>query len=208
MVYWYLYFSFRLNFLRISDTYFSGSQYVPAILTFLANQFFKRWLYLNVSFSNELRIAATCVCYTLYNFVESKFNNVFIESSIIFEYSFSSTRKSLKNSTIFKNLKGYHFTLFDIYLNMKMNSIRSEKNIATLSIVRSITNNWRRRLGIKRTSFRIRKRRKVLRTESPESPWLAPVYFWHSSIALKPKKIIDKQKTDKITSYVNMFTML
>ena len=51
---------------------------------------------------------------------------------------------------------------------MKMNKIRSEKKIATLSIVLSMTNNWRRRFGMNRTNFRIRSNRNVLSTDNPE----------------------------------------
>lgn len=53
---------------------------------------------------------------------------------------------------------------------MKINSMSSEKKIATLSIVRSITNNCLRKFGIKRTNFNILSRRKVRKTERPESP--------------------------------------
>lgn len=59
------------------------------------------------------------------------------------------------------------------HLNMKMNRMSSEKKIATLSIVRSMTKSCRRRFGMNRTSLRIRSSRKVLSTDSPEFP-LAP----------------------------------
>lgn len=88
------------------------------------------------------------------------------------------------------------------HLNMKMNRIRSEKNIATLSIVRSITNNCRRRFGMKRTNLRIRNSRKVLRTDSPElldpSP---PMNDWHNSTALKSKTNKKKRKKTVLMSF-------
>lgn len=68
---------------------------------------------------------------------------------------------------------------------MKIKRIRSEKKIATLSMVRSMTKSCLRKFGMKRTSFRILNSLKVRKTERPESPWLAPVYFWHNSIALE-----------------------
>ena len=51
-----------------------------------------------------------------------------------------------------------------------MNSINKEKNVATLSIVLSMTKSWRRRAGMKRTSLSIRSRRNVRRTETPLAP--------------------------------------
>jgi hypothetical protein len=69
---------------------------------------------------------------------------------------------------------------------MKMNRISSEKNIATLSIVRSMTNNCRRRFGMKRTNLRIRNNRNVLSTDKPELPLPSPpTQAWHNSTALK-----------------------
>lgn len=56
------------------------------------------------------------------------------------------------------------------YLNMKINNISNEKNIATLSMVLNITNSCLLRLGMNLTNFSIRKSRNVLKTESPESP--------------------------------------
>lgn len=56
-----------------------------------------------------------------------------------------------------------------------MNKTRREKNTATLSIVRSITNSWRRRLGINRTNLRIRSNRNVRNTDSPEPPPPVPL---------------------------------
>jgi hypothetical protein len=50
---------------------------------------------------------------------------------------------------------------------MNMNKIKSEKNVATLSMVRSITINWRLSAGMKRTILRMRNKRKVRRTETP-----------------------------------------
>lgn len=58
----------------------------------------------------------------------------------------------------------------DAYLNMKINNINNEKNIATLSMVLNITNNCLLRLGMNLTNFNIRRSRNVLKTESPESP--------------------------------------
>lgn len=54
-----------------------------------------------------------------------------------------------------------------------MKSTKREKNTATLSMVRSITNSCRRRFGRKRTSLRILSSRKVLNTLSPELPLLS-----------------------------------
>lgn len=53
---------------------------------------------------------------------------------------------------------------------MKINSTSREKKTATLSMVRSMTNSCRRRLGMNLTSFSMRSSRKVRRTESPELP--------------------------------------
>lgn len=58
----------------------------------------------------------------------------------------------------------------NIYLNMKMKSTRREKNMATLSIVLNMTNSCRRKLGMNRTSFSMRRSRNVLNTDSPELP--------------------------------------
>ena len=60
------------------------------------------------------------------------------------------------------------------YLKMKMKRTSKAKKTATLSIVRNMTTNWRRRLGMKRTSFRMRKRRNVRKTDRPEPPSLSP----------------------------------
>lgn len=70
------------------------------------------------------------------------------------------------------------------HLKMNMNKMSSEKNIATLSIVRSITNNWRLRFGIKRTSFRIRNKRNVRKTLRPELPSPSPKNCWPNSKTL------------------------
>lgn len=67
---------------------------------------------------------------------------------------------------------------------MNMNRMRSEKNIATLSIVRSITNNWRLRFGIKRTNFKIRNKRNVRKTLRPELPSPSPRNCWPNSKTL------------------------
>lgn len=85
------------------------------------------------------------------------------------------------------------------YLNMKMNKIRSEKNIATLSIVRSITNSCRRRFGMKRTSLRIRSSLKVLKTDNPELPLdpSPPMQAWHNSTALKRSESGKKRERKK-----------
>ncbi len=50
---------------------------------------------------------------------------------------------------------------------MKMNKQSNEKNVATLSIVFSITISCRRSAGMNRTNLSIRNRRKVLRTLTP-----------------------------------------
>lgn len=78
------------------------------------------------------------------------------------------------------------------HLNMKMNRINSEKKIATLSIVRSMTNNCRRRFGMNRTSFRILSNRNVRNTDSPEFPLdpSPPTNDWHNSTALEQKKVV------------------
>lgn len=55
-----------------------------------------------------------------------------------------------------------------IYLKMKINSTKREKNTATLSIVLNITNNCLLKFGINRTSFKIRSNLKVLKTLNPE----------------------------------------
>lgn len=67
---------------------------------------------------------------------------------------------------------------------MKINKINNEKKIATLSIVRSITNSWRLKFGINRTSFRIRNRRNVRSTDSPELAAPPPKNSWHNSTTL------------------------
>lgn len=56
------------------------------------------------------------------------------------------------------------------YLNIKIKRTRREKKTATLSIVLNITKSCRLRLGIKRTSFKMRNSRKVRRTDRPELP--------------------------------------
>lgn len=75
------------------------------------------------------------------------------------------------------------------YLNIKINNINKEKKTATLSMVRSITNNCRLRFGMNRTSFNILKSLKVLNTLKPEPPVLSPPSpcrnVWHNSIILK-----------------------
>ena len=71
------------------------------------------------------------------------------------------------------------------YLKMKMNRISNEKKMATLSIVRSITNSWRRKFGINLTNLRILSRRNVRRTLRPEFPSRSPKNDWHNSIMLK-----------------------
>lgn len=54
-----------------------------------------------------------------------------------------------------------------------MKSTRREKNTATLSIVRSITNNCRLKFGMNRTSFKILSKRNVRKTLKPEFPPLS-----------------------------------
>lgn len=70
------------------------------------------------------------------------------------------------------------------YLNININRISNEKNIATLSIVRNMTNSCRRKFGINRTSFRIRNRRNVRKTLNPELPSLMPKNCWPNSNTL------------------------
>lgn len=71
------------------------------------------------------------------------------------------------------------------HLNIKIKRINSEKNMATLSMVRNMTNSWRRRLGRKRTSLRMRSSRKVRSTLSPEEPSRSPMHCCHSSTTLQ-----------------------
>lgn len=51
-----------------------------------------------------------------------------------------------------------------------MNRMRSEKKVATLSIVLSMTRSCRLRAGINRTNFKIRNKRNVRNTETPLGP--------------------------------------
>lgn len=106
--------------------------------------------------------------------------------------SFIGKFRFVRNRTSCRDIKFY--ILYDLndddsYLNMKINNIRSEKNTATLSIVRSMTNNCLRRFGMNRTSFNIRKSLNVLRTLKPELPALSfPLpsrNVWHNSMMLK-----------------------
>lgn len=60
----------------------------------------------------------------------------------------------------------------------------NEKKIATLSIVRNMTNSWRRKFGIKRTNFSIRNKRNVRNTLNPELPSLIPKNCWPNSNTL------------------------
>lgn len=78
----------------------------------------------------------------------------------------------------------------DAYLKMKIKRTRREKKTATLSIVRNMTTNCLRRLGMKRTNFRIRRRRKVRSTLRPELPSRSPVKVCASSNILKEKFFI------------------
>lgn len=57
------------------------------------------------------------------------------------------------------------------YLKIKMKSMRSMQKVATLSMVFIRTTSWRRRAGMKRTSFNTRSRRNVLSTDRPPSDW-------------------------------------
>ena len=59
------------------------------------------------------------------------------------------------------------------YLNMKIKRTSNEKKMATLSMVRSITNNCLLSCGMNRTNFRILNKRNVLNTERPD-PCPAP----------------------------------
>lgn len=86
-----------------------------------------------------------------------------------------------------------------------MNSIRSEKKIATLSIVRSITNSCLLRFGINRTNFKILSRRKVRSTDNPELP-LAPspsTQAWQSSTAL-----MRRERTGKRTNVLRNHSII
>lgn len=60
----------------------------------------------------------------------------------------------------------------------------NEKNIATLSIVRNMTNSCLRKFGMNRTSFRIRNSRNVRKTLNPELPSLTPKNCWPNSNTL------------------------
>lgn len=59
---------------------------------------------------------------------------------------------------------------YSFHLNMKMNRTRRAKNVATLSIVRSMTMSWYLSAGMKRTNFSIRSKRKVRSTDRPPVP--------------------------------------
>lgn len=74
---------------------------------------------------------------------------------------------------------------FPTHLKMKINKMSKEKNMATLSIVRSMTNSCRLKFGMKRTNLSIRSKRNVLNTDNPEFD-VAPSFMnaWHSSTAL------------------------
>ena len=65
------------------------------------------------------------------------------------------------------------------YLKINMKSIKRAKNTATLSIVRSMTTNWRLKFGKNLTNLRILKSLKVLNTEIPLPsiviPWKIPL---------------------------------
>lgn len=66
-------------------------------------------------------------------------------------------------------LSGFCATLIrETDLKMKMKRTRRAKKTATLSSVLSMIMSWRLRAGMKRTSLRMRRRRKVLRTERPD----------------------------------------
>lgn len=67
-----------------------------------------------------------------------------------------------------------------------MKRTNNEKNTATLSIVRSITNSCLRRLGMNRTNFSIRSSRNVRNTDNPEllAKSLSCPRLWASSNAL------------------------
>lgn len=87
-------------------------------------------------------------------------------------------------------IKEKSFMAAETYLKMKMKRIKREKKIATLSMVRSMTKSCRRRFGMNRTSLRIRSKRKVRKTDSPELPLAPspPTNAWHNSTALKRKE--------------------
>lgn len=85
----------------------------------------------------------------------------------------------------------YHNRGDMLYLNMKMKSRSKAKKTATLSIVRNMTINWRRKFGMKRTNFKMRKRRNVLKTERPELPPSSPskrFKLWNTSTKLSKEK--------------------
>ena len=86
-----------------------------------------------------------------------------------------------------------------------MNKTSKAKKTATLSIVRSMTSNWRRRFGMNRTSLSIRNNRKVLNTDKPEllsppsvnKPWNSSTKLnahENSSISLKSQNQEKKLK--------------
>ena len=64
----------------------------------------------------------------------------------------------------------FRYRNMNMYLKMKMNSINKEKKVATLSTVLSMTRSCRLSAGINRTSFKIRSRRNVRRTDTPLGP--------------------------------------
>lgn len=75
-----------------------------------------------------------------------------------------------------------------------MKSTNREKNTATLSIVRSITNSCLLKLGINRTSFNIRNSRNVRSTDRPELParsFSFPILCASSNALTKYKTDID-----------------
>lgn len=59
------------------------------------------------------------------------------------------------------------FRVLKAYLNININKQRSEKNVATLSMVLSMTISCLRNAGMKRTSFSMRSKRNVLNTDTP-----------------------------------------
>lgn len=65
--------------------------------------------------------------------------------------------------------EGFYLIMSRPYLKVKMNSISSMQNVATLSMVFISTTSCLLRAGRKRTSFSTRSSRKVRRTDRPPS---------------------------------------
>lgn len=102
-------------------------------------------------------------------------------------------KKNIKNNKEMTSLLEWTLWRFVLvlqaYLKVKMNSINSMQNVATLSIVFMSTTSCLLRAGRKRTSFNTRSNRNVRRTDKPPSDW--PII----SHTLKSTKI-DSLKVD------------